>query len=468
MTDDYRFGRFELALDSREVAADGMPLQLTYRQFEALRILVEARGAVVDRDRLQRQIWPGISVDETSLNKCVSELRRALAETDPETVYVETVRGRGYRLAVPVERSGSAELVPEQVVSVRRGFWTAKRAALALVVALIPLGAASWDAWQSYSARSQAEALLEEGFRLYQTRDYPLAFQTLRRAVALDPNNGHVYSRLAHVVHKMKDPTADDRQAIEMAQKAVDVAPACGPCHATLGFFLFYHGWEWDRARTHYEEALRLAPDAAGLRNSYALLLAAIGRTGDALEQAEISVEALPLAAGNHAVYAQVLYVNGDYDGAITAANKVIGLDRSRKEAWEYRARAQFKQGLLEDGVHSMIAERYNEFAVEVGAAVDQGGGEAGLRKLLELTSGWPTESVYSWRRAAWFAVLGEHEAALAALGEGARVRNINMMLVAVDPLYEGLRPHPGFHAVLDAMDLSEVLEQGPLEVTAR
>ena len=460
----YRFGRFEMALDGRRLTVDGAEVELPYRQFEALRALLEAGGAAVDRDALHKQIWPDSLVDETSLNKCVSELRKTLADHDPETTYVETVRGRGYRMAALVEpiSSGVQEAPASQSVGSGIGF---KVACGLLAIAVAAVG---WTAWERMERSRRVRDLRAEAERLYNARDYPQAYAKLREAAALDPDNGPIYSRLAHVVHKMKpgDVIIDDRTAVELAEKGAELAPDCGDCQGTLGFFLYYHAWEWKRAEEHLLKAFQLG--ATGASQAYPFLLAATGRTAEAVVEAEQAAEEFPLQAGRHAALAQVLYLDRRYEDAIVAANRAVSLDSTRKDAWEYRSRSQFQLGLVEEGVGSMIAERYKDHAEQIGAAVDEGGPDAGVRALLEVTGEWPERSTISWRRAAWFAALGEDDQALDALEEAVRIRNINMMFVAVDPIYENLRGRPRFHAVLEAMGLSDVKPAPPRELTAR
>ncbi|MEZ5361978.1 MAG: winged helix-turn-helix domain-containing protein [Bryobacterales bacterium] len=446
----YRFGCFELTPSNRRLTANGVPVELGFRSFEALTALADARGAVVERDDLHRWLWPDVTVDETSLNKCVSELRKALAEHDPANEYVETVRGRGYRMAAQV----TLEPAPgpgTHVSAVRMPAF----AAIAAVVVFALLAGVGWQAWHRRSIHQQVEELRSEANRLYQERDYEQAARATQRAIALEPDNGLLYGELAHTVHRMRGPTIEPGQSIELARKGVELAPDCAECQGTLGFFLFYHGWQWNEAMERYREALRLAPDSVSVRPSLALLLAATGETAQAVEQARIAAERRPLQAGFHAALAQALYADRRFDLAIEAADRAIGLERGRKEAWEYRARSQFALGRMADGVRSMIAMRYSEHAEAVGAAVDAGGPEAGLRRLLELTGGWPERSEVSWRRAAWLAVLGEEDAAIAALEEALRLRNINLMFVAVDPLYSELRRRPRFQAIVAEMGLA-------------
>lgn len=57
---------------------------------------------VVERDTLVAVLWPRVIVNENSLTRAVSELRKLLVlESDPDRVYIETIPKRGYRLRIP-------------------------------------------------------------------------------------------------------------------------------------------------------------------------------------------------------------------------------------------------------------------------------------------------------------------------------------------------------------------------------
>ena len=88
------FGRFRLLPHRRELLADGQPVKLGGRAFDVLMALVEARGAVVNKDALMARVWPDRIVDENNLQAQIVRLRKALgAEYD----LIRTVAGRGYQ-----------------------------------------------------------------------------------------------------------------------------------------------------------------------------------------------------------------------------------------------------------------------------------------------------------------------------------------------------------------------------------
>jgi len=88
------FGRFRVLLRRRQLLADGVPVELGARAFDALMILLEADGALVTKAELLSRVWPGIVVVEDNLKFHVCALRKALGR-DRDLIRTET--GRGYR-----------------------------------------------------------------------------------------------------------------------------------------------------------------------------------------------------------------------------------------------------------------------------------------------------------------------------------------------------------------------------------
>lgn len=85
---------------------DGQPLFLTPKEFDTLLVLVEAAGKVVGKEELISRVWPDSYVGDGSLARNVSVLRKTLGED-----VIQTHRGRGYRIALPVVQITSDPVV---------------------------------------------------------------------------------------------------------------------------------------------------------------------------------------------------------------------------------------------------------------------------------------------------------------------------------------------------------------------
>jgi DNA-binding response OmpR family regulator len=98
----------DLRLDhgAKEAFLADEPLSLARKEFELLSMLVQARGEAVTRETLMEGIWDTSWVGASrTLDVHVSSLRAKLGRPG----LVQTVRGVGYRVAVPVEAESGGE-----------------------------------------------------------------------------------------------------------------------------------------------------------------------------------------------------------------------------------------------------------------------------------------------------------------------------------------------------------------------
>jgi DNA-binding winged helix-turn-helix (wHTH) protein/Tfp pilus assembly protein PilF len=101
----YRFGPFALDLRSGELTKNGRRIRLQEKPRSILIALAEHPGEVITRAELRERLWPDDTFVsfEDGLNTAMRKLREALDDDPQNPGYIETVRGRGYRLLVAVE-----------------------------------------------------------------------------------------------------------------------------------------------------------------------------------------------------------------------------------------------------------------------------------------------------------------------------------------------------------------------------
>ena len=84
--------------ERRSVDVDGVPVQLTYVEFELLRTLAQRPGRVFSRQALLEALWGGSEYREPrTIDVHVRHLREKLEHDPREPHYILTVRGVGYR-----------------------------------------------------------------------------------------------------------------------------------------------------------------------------------------------------------------------------------------------------------------------------------------------------------------------------------------------------------------------------------
>ena len=90
-------GGLSMDLDCRTVTADGQRLQLTYKEFELLRLFLSHPGMAFTREQLFTQVWNMEYMDDSrTLDMHIRTLRKKLGDAGR---YICTVRKVGYKLA---------------------------------------------------------------------------------------------------------------------------------------------------------------------------------------------------------------------------------------------------------------------------------------------------------------------------------------------------------------------------------
>jgi DNA-binding response OmpR family regulator len=92
-----RFGGLEIDLAAHEVRCDGRPVELTAREFDLLRVLVEHPRQVFSRDQLFELVW-GAFGDRSTVAVYIGRLRQKIEPDPASPSYIVTVWGAGYRL----------------------------------------------------------------------------------------------------------------------------------------------------------------------------------------------------------------------------------------------------------------------------------------------------------------------------------------------------------------------------------
>ena len=100
----YEFGPFRLDAAERRLLRDGKPISLAPKVFDTLVALLENSGRLLSKDELMNGLWPDTFVEEATLARNISDLRKALGEASAEGKYIETVPKSGYRFVCEVRR----------------------------------------------------------------------------------------------------------------------------------------------------------------------------------------------------------------------------------------------------------------------------------------------------------------------------------------------------------------------------
>lgn len=96
------FTHKDLKLDciKHEVYKNSKNIEMTFKEFELLKYLIQNKGKVITREVLLDKIWGYDYIGETrTVDVHIRYLRQKIEEDDSNPTYIQTVRGIGYRFS---------------------------------------------------------------------------------------------------------------------------------------------------------------------------------------------------------------------------------------------------------------------------------------------------------------------------------------------------------------------------------
>jgi DNA-binding winged helix-turn-helix (wHTH) protein/tetratricopeptide (TPR) repeat protein len=103
------FDRYRLDPQERQLMCGSDVVPLPPKLFDLLATLVEKPERLLRKEDLLDAVWRGIAVEEGSLTRSISSLRRVLGTTNDGRDFIQTVSKRGYRFVVAVRQTTSEE-----------------------------------------------------------------------------------------------------------------------------------------------------------------------------------------------------------------------------------------------------------------------------------------------------------------------------------------------------------------------
>lgn len=99
----YRFNQYRIDRSTRELWADGEPVETEPKTFDLLVYLLEHRDRAVSKDEILAAVWPNQIVSDTALTRAIMKARRAVGDDSNAQSVIRTLHGHGYRFVAAVE-----------------------------------------------------------------------------------------------------------------------------------------------------------------------------------------------------------------------------------------------------------------------------------------------------------------------------------------------------------------------------
>jgi TolB-like protein len=150
---DVQFGAYRLRRRERYLVGPDGRLDISGRSFDILDVLLRHPNEPVSKAALFDAVWPGLVVEENTLQAHISTLRKILGSS-----IIATVHGRGYKYAGPQPTAiGDEQAAPRAPPLAPMAFSADRKP----VIAVLPFANLSGDAGQQYFSDGVTEDIID-------------------------------------------------------------------------------------------------------------------------------------------------------------------------------------------------------------------------------------------------------------------------------------------------------------------
>jgi TolB-like protein/Flp pilus assembly protein TadD len=287
-------------------------------------------------------------------------------------------------------------------------------------------------------------------------------------AIELDPSFalahlglGIAYANLSYFGGVV--PTETFPRAQAAARKALELDGNQATALAIDGWIAMVYDLDWQRSEENLQQSLDLMPSNADALQIYSYLLSCVGRHDEAIVTARRSLELDPLSALKSQHVGMVLYLARRYDEAIAHLENVIDLHPDYWFAYHRLSMVLGATGRLERAIETI--ERGIDLA---GPDAVRSGKEilglllaaAGRREeALAILAEFEAMAEYSYVPptdiARLHAALGDRDAAFLWLDRAVELRDADLFMTGVWPLWDPIRDDPRFDDLLRRLELT-------------
>lgn len=304
-----------------------------------------------------------------------------------------------------------------------------------------------------------------EAFRLYvlghvwieheTTEGFTKGIEYLHKAIELDPNFAIAHSSLSHAYSNASESHLYPGEAMPKAkfyaERALELDKTLPWAYYQIGWAKMLYEWDWDGAEKNFKRAQELEPDSARVYFGYGTYLSLIGRREEALAALERAKSISPL----NIIGSNILYRTGEYDRALTEANKFLEMNPRRISSLQWLAMSYERKEMYPEAIAAFERARQIEDTPELKAFQAHtyalaGNKDEALKTIDELKK-IPKEQKYvsPFYIAVVYAGLNKKDQAIEWLEKAYQDRSWWMATLKANPQFDNLRDDPRFQDLL-------------------
>lgn len=294
---------------------------------------------------------------------------------------------------------------------------------------------------------------------------YERAKEHFRDAIELDPSYANAHAGLAETYTAlgsvgflpMSEAYARGRAA---AHRALELDDTLAEAHATIASVARDYDWDWTTADRHYRRAIELSPNDLETLVYYSSFVGFMGRHEEAIGLAVRARDLNPVSSDAWLNLGIRNYLARRYDDAITQFREALDLDPSYGAAHVFLGRTYAAKGLSDraveelDRAKSVLGARPDVTTPHAYVLAKAGRRRDALAMLEELRRITKPRDPSPFRLAYIHLGLGETDQAFEWLAKAVDARDWQMVMLNVEPAFDGVRTDARFAALVKRVGL--------------
>jgi eukaryotic-like serine/threonine-protein kinase len=295
--------------------------------------------------------------------------------------------------------------------------------------------------------------------------DFKKAADYFSQAVQKDPGYALSYAGLADSYSLLGDagylpPSEAWPKAKTAAMQALDLDDSLAEAHTSLGLVKEHFEWDWAGAEKEFKRAIELNPNLATAHHWYGDYLTNMGRFDEGIAETKKAQELDPLSLIINTTMGWQFYLAGRNENAVEQLRKVLDIDPKFSPARRNLEEVYAHMGKYKEAV----AEREKALSLsgspELAASIEEDFTKSGYKGVLQswlegLTQLSKHSYVSSYSIAESYMRMDQKQKAFEWLEKAYEEHDSGLVSLAVEPMFESIRPDPRFKEILRRMKLS-------------
>jgi tetratricopeptide (TPR) repeat protein len=300
------------------------------------------------------------------------------------------------------------------------------------------------------------EQISEEGSRK--------ALEFYDQAVRKDPEFALAYAwmtgALFHLVNLNINREENLQKVRLVANKAVQLDPNLADAHEALATVKHFLDWNFAEAETEFKKAIELDPKNADVRTSHALTLSELNRHDEAIQEIKTALQINPVTIYIHNQAAAAFLRARRFDEGVAYAKKAIELKPDNQQAYGLLIRLYVYKSMPEEATAAL--KKYSEiFPIEkpqflTALVYHASGKKEEAEKILHEIIAQKKDAENYARYAHIYLLLGDKDRAFEFLEKSFQKRELDILLLGVDPQWGEIRSDARFQDLVRRIGLPQ------------